>query len=150
MRFQPIGAPDALHRRLADAANFRHAAATPVGRLRRRCLRHGDNFGFLGSDKGREAPPSRTILIKRLDPAFRKPLPPVQHSRAGGFEFLRQCVVRLPRRRAKNNPRPLRDALLRLASTNNPFKLRPLLGRYFDSWTTRPHATTLTERVILS
>ena len=128
--FKPLACQMRCTDSFADAADFSHPAAAPLGCLRRRCLRPGNNFGLLGANKGLEAPPARTTLIKSRHAAFGKARPPINDRQAGCFEFPGQRVVRLAFRRAEHDPRPQRDALHRLARTDNPFKFPPVLGRY--------------------
>ena len=96
MRLQAVGMPDALHRRLADAAGLGHAAATPLRGVRRGALRPGDDLGCFGARQRRETPSARTVVIKRFDTAFGKAPPPIDYGRSRCVKFPGQRVVRLP------------------------------------------------------
>src|ERR1700693_539210 len=121
--------PDPLYRRGADTAERGHTAATPVRGLRGSGLSLGNNLRLLGARQGRETQSTRAILIKCLDPAFHKAPPPIEHRRTRCPKFPGQRVVRFAVRRAKNDPCPQRDPLLRLAGTDDSFKLPPALSR---------------------
>src|ERR1700730_10680973 len=125
MRLQAVGMPDALHRRLADAAELGHAAAAPLRGLRWSALRPGNNLGCLGVRQRRETPPARTVVIKSFDTAFRKAPPPIDHRRTRAVSSLGRRFVRLPSAGAKNNPAPQHSPLLRLPGTEEPFQFLP-------------------------
>ena len=140
MRLQAVGMPDALHRRLADAAGLGHAAATPLRGVRRGALRPGDDLGCFGARQRRETPSARTVVIKRFDTAFGKAPPPIDYGRSRCVEFPGQRVVRLAVRRAENDPGPQRYALLGLAGPDEPFEFLPGLRGYRQCRAARPHA----------
>ena len=127
MRLQVRGAPDIIHRRLADALLLRQRPTTPVRHpCRLRLQRCAHNRGDLTDRVGRFSTSARSYIPQPVQPRFDETLSPENHriavyrkpsgDRGIGFGF----------RNTKYNPTP-KGHLLRSAVRGNPLlKLLPI------------------------
>src|SRR5207248_3094488 len=107
MRFQAVGIPDALHRGRTRSLRRGHGPYAPVGRRLGLALQRGlDDLLDLLIRNLRLPTAAGGILDQRCWPALLEPLPPEDHRRATGLQFLGDSSVGHPRRCQEGAPWP--------------------------------------------
>ena len=97
MRLQPVVAPDALNRRLADSRGLGHRSHRPLRRMGRSLPSGlGNHVGFLQGPYGRSATTARRIPLNPRQPIRNKPIPPSPDRASSTSQLRRDLIVPLP------------------------------------------------------
>ncbi len=124
MRLQPVVAPDALNRRLADSRGLGHRSHRPLRRMGRSLPSGlGNHVGFLQGPYGRSATTARRIPLNPRQPIRNKPIPPSPDRASSTSQLRRDLIVPLPVRRSEDNFRPQHQSRRRTPPAR-PFRQR--------------------------